>query len=145
MDHVHQLRDLLGDLLLHLILSIICGVLGFDYGLIQLNLNAIDIVDELSVLVLARLNVKSHKDAKEVNISLNPVLDTLIMFLDVLEGLDLLDIALNVDRGLGNCRDLGLEPMLQNFDAISEHQREDLLKLAKAEFGLRSKNIFDSN
>ena len=107
---VHQLGDLHLNLLLHLVLPIVRRVLGLGDGRVERDLDGVDLIHEFAILFLLGFDVKLHEGAEEVHIRLDAVLNPLVMFFDVLQGLDLLDIALHVNGWLGDRLDLVVEP-----------------------------------
>ena len=99
-DLVHQLRDLTLNLLLHLVLSVVCRVLGLRDGRIKSDLNRVDLIHKFAILFLLGFDVELHKGAEEVHIRLYAVLKPLVIFFDVLQSLDLLHIALHINGRL---------------------------------------------
>jgi hypothetical protein len=98
------------NLLLHLVFPIICRVLGLRDGRIERDLDRVDLIYEFAILFLFGFNFKLHKGPEEIHIRLYAVLNSLVMFFDILQSLDLLNIALNINGRLGDRLDLVVEP-----------------------------------
>jgi hypothetical protein len=96
-------------LLLHLVFSIICRVLGLRDGRIERDLDRVDLINEFAILFLLGFDFELHKGPEEVYIRLYAVLNSLVMFFDVLQSLDLLNIALHINGRLGNRLNLVVE------------------------------------